>query len=58
MPALQSWEATQCHASGPPTRPCRFWSSSSPQQLHPGNFKYALHHLIDHEVDLPEIEAR
>jgi transposase len=28
------------------------------QQLHPGSFEYALHHLIEHEIDLSEIEAR
>ena len=28
------------------------------QQLHPGSFEYALHHLIEHEIDLTEIEAR
>jgi hypothetical protein len=27
-------------------------------QLHPGSFEYALHHLIEHEIDLSEIEAR
>jgi transposase len=27
-------------------------------QLHPGSFAYALHHLIEHEIDLSEIEAR
>ena len=27
-------------------------------QLHPGSFEYALHHLIEHEIDLTEIEAR
>jgi transposase len=28
------------------------------KQLHPGSFEYALHHLIEHEIDLTEIEAR
>jgi transposase len=28
------------------------------QQLHPGSFEYALHHLIEHEIDLSQIEAR
>ena len=28
------------------------------QQLHPGSFEYALHHLIEHEIDLTEIAAR
>jgi transposase len=28
------------------------------RQLHPGSFEYALHHLIEHEIDLSEIEAR
>jgi transposase len=28
------------------------------QQLHPGSFEYALHYLIEHEIDLSEIEAR
>ena len=28
------------------------------QQLHPGSFEYALDHLIEHELDLTEIEAR
>ena len=28
------------------------------QQLHPGSFEYALHHLIEHEIDLKDIEAR
>jgi len=28
------------------------------QQLRPGSFEYALQHLIDHEIGLPEIEAR
>ena len=27
-------------------------------QLHPSSFEYALHHLIEHEIDLSEIEAR
>jgi transposase len=27
-------------------------------QLHPGSFEYALHHLIEHEIDLEDIEAR
>jgi transposase len=27
-------------------------------QLHPGSFEYALHHLIEHEIDLRELEAR
>ena len=27
-------------------------------QLHPGSFEYALHHLIEHEIDLSQIEAR
>jgi transposase len=27
-------------------------------QLHPGSFEYALHHLIEHEIDLSEIEKR
>ena len=28
------------------------------EQLHPGRFEYALHRLIEHEIDLSEIEAR
>ena len=28
------------------------------EQLHPGSFEYALHHLIEHEIDLSEVEAR
>ena len=28
------------------------------KQLHPGSFEYALHHLIEHEIDLKDIEAR
>jgi transposase len=28
------------------------------QQLHPGSFEYALHHLIEHEIELKDIEAR
>ena len=28
------------------------------KQLQPGSFKYALHYLIEHEIDLTEIEAR
>ena len=27
-------------------------------QLHPGSFEYALHDLIEHEIDLSQIEAR
>jgi hypothetical protein len=27
-------------------------------QLLPGTFQYALHHLLDHEIDLSEIESR
>jgi transposase len=27
-------------------------------QLHPGSFEYALHHLIEREIDLKDIEAR
>jgi transposase len=28
------------------------------RQLFPGTFEYALHHLLDHEIDLSEIESR
>jgi len=28
------------------------------QQLPPGSFEYTLHHLIEHDIDLSEIEAR
>jgi hypothetical protein len=27
-------------------------------ELHAGSFEYALHHLIEREIDLREIEAR
>ena len=28
------------------------------RQILPGTFEYALHHLLDHEIDLTEIESR
>ena len=28
------------------------------RQLLPGTFEYALHHLLDHEIDVAEIESR
>jgi hypothetical protein len=35
----------------------RFLAVDLSKQLHPGSFEYALHHLIEHEIDLGEIEA-
>jgi transposase len=36
----------------------RFLAVDLTRQLHPGTFEYALHHLLDHEIDLSAIEAR
>jgi transposase len=36
----------------------RFLAVDLSRQLVPGTFEYALHHLLEHEIDLSEIEAR
>ena len=36
----------------------RFLAVDLSYQLVPGTFEYALHHLLDHEIDLSEIESR
>jgi transposase len=36
----------------------RFLAVDLSRQLIPGSFECALHHLLDHEIDLAEIEAR
>jgi transposase len=36
----------------------RFLPIDLSRQLLPGTFEYALHHLLDHEIDLSEIESR
>lgn len=36
----------------------RFLAVDLSRQLIPGTFEHALHHLLDHEIDLTEIEAR
>jgi transposase len=36
----------------------RFLAVDLSRQLVPGSFEYALHHLLEHEIDLGEIEAR
>jgi len=36
----------------------RFLAVDLTRQLLPGTFEYALHHLLDHEIDLSAIEAR
>ena len=36
----------------------RFLAVDLARQLVPGSFEYALHHLLEHEIDLTEIEAR
>src|SRR3954464_10791200 len=36
----------------------RFLAVDLSRQLIPGTFEYALHHLLDHQIDLSEIEAR
>ena len=36
----------------------RFLAVDLSRQLVPGTFEYALHRLLDHEIDLSEIEAR
>ena len=36
----------------------RFLAVDLSRQLLPGTFEYALHHLLDHEIDLSEIESR
>ncbi len=36
----------------------RFLAVDLSRQLVPGTFEYALHHLLEHEIDLTEIEAR
>jgi transposase len=36
----------------------RFLAVDLSQQFLPGTFEYALHHLLDHEIDVSEIEAR
>jgi len=35
----------------------RFLPVDLSRQLLPGTFEYALHHLLDHEIDLSEIES-
>ncbi len=32
----------------------RFLAVDLTRQLHPGTFEYALHHLLDHEIDLSD----
>jgi len=36
----------------------RFLPVDLSRQLLPGTFEYALHHLLDHEIDLSQIESR
>ena len=36
----------------------RFLAVDLSRQLIAGTFEYALHHLLDHQIDLSEIEAR
>ena len=36
----------------------RFLAVDLSRQLLPGTFEYALHHLLDHEIDLSEIDSR
>ena len=36
----------------------RFLAVDLSRQLIPGTFEYALHHLIDHEIDLSSLEPR
>src|ERR1700693_3297205 len=36
----------------------RFLAVDLSRQLFPGTFEYALHHLLDSEIDLSEIESR
>jgi transposase len=36
----------------------RFLAVDLSRQLLPGTFEYALHHLLDHEIDVSEIESR
>src|SRR5215208_3957333 len=36
----------------------RFLAVDLSRQLVPGTFEYALHHLLEHEIDLSEIEGR
>jgi hypothetical protein len=36
----------------------RFLAVDLARQLLPGTFEYALHHLLDREIDLKDIEAR
>jgi transposase len=36
----------------------RFLAVDLSLQLFPGTFEYALHHLLDHQIDLSEIESR
>jgi hypothetical protein len=36
----------------------RFLAVDLSRQLVPGTLEYALHHLLEHEIDLTEIEAR
>jgi len=36
----------------------RFLAVDLSLQLFPGTFEYALHHLLDHEIDLSQIESR
>ena len=36
----------------------RFLAVDLTRQLLPGTFEYALHHLLEHEIDLSEIESR
>jgi len=36
----------------------RFMAVDLTRQLHPGTFEFALHHLLEHEIDLSHIESR
>ena len=36
----------------------RFLPVDLSRQLHPGTFEFALHHLLEHELNLSEIESR
>jgi len=36
----------------------RFIPVDLSRQLIPGTFEFAVHHLLDHEIDLREIESR
>src|SRR4051794_31580858 len=58
MPASGYWSAHSMPNFKPLDYSPRFLAVDLCRQLVPGTFEYALHHLLEHEIDLAEIEAR